>query len=115
MPLPDYYAILEVPSTATLAQIKQAYRRLARLHHPDLNRQIQDTFIKQLNEAYNVLSDAEKRAAYNAQHLEELRHQVIMEALRRRQEEAQREQKMTWTDGLIGFVRELKKEMQSTD
>lgn len=112
MPLLDYYAILEVPSRATLAQVKQSYRRLVRRYHPDLNKQTQDTRIKQLNEAYEVLSDMAKRAAYDALLLEQLRATAMLELLRRQQFEPKHEVKMTWTQGITGFFRELKKEMQ---
>jgi curved DNA-binding protein CbpA len=112
MPLPDYYAILEVPYGATLAQIKRSYRRLARLYHPDLNRQAPDERIRQLNEAYDILSDAAKRAAYDVQRLEELRRAIILETIRRQQEARRREPKMTWTEGMVGFFRELRKGMR---
>jgi curved DNA-binding protein CbpA len=111
MPQPDYYNILEVPFNATLAQIKRSYRRLVRLHHPDLNKQANDRRIKQLNEAYEVLSDAVKRAAYDVQLLQEMRNAAIREAIRRQREEAQREPRMTWREGIIGFFTELKKGM----
>jgi len=113
MALPDYYALLEVSRTATMAEIKRSYRRLARRYHPDargdqprgadeaaLNRRI-----TLLNEAYAVLSNPQKRAAYDAQ--------------RRRSEDRHTmdniapapppEPKMTWVEGIFGFVRELKK------
>jgi curved DNA-binding protein CbpA len=111
MPQPDYYSILEVPVNATLAQIKRSYRRLVRLHHPDLNKQANDRRIKQLNEAYEVLSDAARRAAYDAQRLQEMRNAAIREAIRRQREEALREPRMTWREGIIGFFTELKKGM----
>lgn len=62
----DYYKILGVPRDADEATIKQAYRRLARQYHPDLNDspQAEETF-KKINEAYQVLSDAEKRQRYD--------------------------------------------------
>ena len=112
MRLIDYYAILEVAPDATLAQIKRSYRRLARLYHPDLNSGIQDARIKQLNEAYDILSNAVKRNAYDIQRLETLRHALILDLLRRQQEEALREPKMTWKEGLVGFVHEFKKGLQ---
>jgi curved DNA-binding protein len=113
MSLEDYYAILGVKSDATLEQIKQAYRRLVRLHHPDLNKDARDDRIKQLNEAYAVLGNAAKRAAYDVLRLEELRHALILEMLLRQHEQlrrhqAQREHEMTWKEGLVGFVREFK-------
>lgn len=97
-----YYDILEVSPSATLAEIKRAYHRLARLHHPDLNRQALDTHIKRLNEAYQVLRDPHKRAVYDEQ-LAEAQRQAALLA------KAKREAEMTWTEGLFGFVNELKK------
>jgi len=107
--IPNYYAALGVSASASAAEIKRAYRRLARLHHPDLNAQALDAQIKRLNEAYEVLSDARKRAAYD-----ELRRQARQraEAARRAQAEAEREPEMTWIQGIFGFVRELKKELK---
>lgn len=112
MLVPDYYARLEVSPNATPPQIKAAYRRLVRLYHPDLNKQAQDTRIKQLNEAYAVLNSPARRAAYDSLRLEEQRAAVIAEAIRRRQEAAKRKQqepKMTWPQGIAGFFKELKK------
>jgi curved DNA-binding protein len=63
----DYYKTLGVPKTATEKEIKQAYRKLARKYHPDVNPNNKDadkTF-KDINEAYAVLSDAEKRKTYD--------------------------------------------------
>lgn len=98
----DYYAILEVSPSATLAEIKRSYHRLARLHHPDLNKQALDTHIKRLNEAYQALRDPQKRAAYDEQ-LAEAQRQAALLA------KAKREAEMSWTEGLFGFVNELKK------
>lgn len=116
MIVPDYYARLEVMPDATPEQIKSSYRRLVRLHHPDLNKQAKDTHIKQLNEAYGVLSSTARRAAYDSLRAEEQRAAVIAEAIRRRQEAAKRkkaeEPKMTWMQGAFGFVRELRKALR---
>ena len=63
----DYYSELGVPRDADEKQIKQAYRRLARKHHPDLNpddKGAEDRF-KQVNEAYEVLSDPDSRKKYD--------------------------------------------------
>lgn len=59
----DYYDILGVKRDASADDIKKAFRRLARKHHPDTGGS-EDKF-KELNEAYEVLSDAEKRAQYD--------------------------------------------------
>jgi len=66
--LPDYYATLGVPADATTAQIKKAYRKLARQHHPDTNpgdTEATDRF-KAITEAYEVLTDPARRQAYDA-------------------------------------------------
>ena len=90
MVVPDYYARLEVSPNATPEQIKASYRRLVRLHHPDLNKQAKDTRIKQLNEAYGVLSSVARRAAYDGLRAEEQRAAVLADAIRRQQEAAKR-------------------------
>src|SRR5215471_7204713 len=106
----DYYAILEVSSSATPAEIKKSYRRLARLHHPDLNQNARDTQIKRLNEAYEILRDPKKRAVYDAQRRELQRQAEARASIKRRKPQVKREREMTWVEGIIGFVRELKKE-----
>jgi DnaJ-class molecular chaperone len=63
----DYYATLGVPKTATEKDIKQAFRRLARKHHPDVNpgdRSAEAKF-KEVNEAYEVLGNPETRKKYD--------------------------------------------------
>ena len=113
MPIPDYYAVLEIPSTATQSEIKRSYRRLARQYHPDLNQQALDKHIKLLNEAYEVLRDPHKRLLYDAQrHKAQERQTIDRETLRRKQEQArqaEQEPKMTWVEGIFGFIKELKK------
>jgi len=62
----DYYEILGVPRNASQEEIKRAFRRLARKYHPDINKDpsAQERF-KEINEAYQVLSDPEKRKLYD--------------------------------------------------
>lgn len=63
----DYYKLLELNKSASQADIKKAYRRLARKYHPDLNpndKEAQQRF-QQINEAHEVLSDPEKRKKYD--------------------------------------------------
>ncbi len=63
----DYYQILGVAKHASADEIKKAYRKLMRKHHPDVNQSRDaDHRAKEINEAYGVLGDAEKRAAYDA-------------------------------------------------
>ena len=63
----DYYELLGVPRKAPLKEIRQAYRKLARKYHPDLNpgdKSSEEKF-KQIQEAYEVLSDTKKRQTYD--------------------------------------------------
>ncbi|HTZ21280.1 MAG TPA: DnaJ C-terminal domain-containing protein [Opitutaceae bacterium] len=63
----DYYETLGVPRTASAEEIKQAFRKLARLHHPDVakNKAAGEAKFKEINEAYEVLGDPEKRRRYD--------------------------------------------------
>ncbi len=63
----DYYAVLGVPKTASQAEIKKAFRKLARQHHPDAKPgdAAAERAFKELNEANEVLSDPEKRKQYD--------------------------------------------------
>src|SRR6202167_1785941 len=63
----DYYKVLDVPRTATEAEIKKAYRRLAMKHHPDRNpgdKKAEESF-KEAKEAYETLTDPKKRTCYD--------------------------------------------------
>ncbi|MEK6694291.1 MAG: DnaJ domain-containing protein, partial [Nitrospirota bacterium] len=66
----DYYEVLGVPRDATAKAIKDAYRKLARQYHPDLQtvpakKKTSEEKFKEINEAYEVLGDQEKRKKYN--------------------------------------------------
>ena len=83
----DYYNILGVSRNATEREIKQAYRKLARQHHPDVNpgdKSAEEKF-KQINEAYEVLSDKEKRRKYD-KYGDQWQHADQFEQAQRRQQ-----------------------------
>lgn len=63
----DYYATLDVPRDASAADIKKAFRKLARKHHPDVakDKKAAEAKFKEINEANEVLSDPEKRQKYD--------------------------------------------------
>jgi curved DNA-binding protein len=63
----DYYAVLGVPRTASQAEIKKAYRKLARQHHPDAKPgdKVSEARFKEVNEANEVLGDPDKRRQYD--------------------------------------------------
>src|SRR2546428_6416822 len=67
MDFKDYYSTLGVAKAANAKEIKQAYRKLARKHHPDVNPgdKAAESKFKEINEAYEVLGDPDKRKKYD--------------------------------------------------
>jgi len=87
----DYYKVLGLDKTASTEDIKKAYRKLARTHHPDLNPNNSEAVKKfqQINEANEVLSDPEKRKKYD-QYGKDWKHaDQFEEAQRQRQSQSQ--------------------------
>jgi curved DNA-binding protein len=86
----DYYKILGIDKTATLKDIKSAYRKMARKYHPDLNPNDKDANrnFQQINEANEVLSDPEKRKKYD-QYGKDWQHAEEFEKARQYQEQEQ--------------------------
>ena len=63
----DYYAVLQVPRFSSMAEIKVAYRNLAKKYHPDINpgnKNAEDKF-KEINSAYDLLSDEQNKLIYD--------------------------------------------------
>lgn len=88
----DYYKILGIDKTATEKDIKNAYRKLARKYHPDLNPNSADakSHFQQINEANEVLSDPVKRKKYD-QHGEDWKHADEFEKARQNQQQSSRQ------------------------
>jgi curved DNA-binding protein len=81
MSVKDYYKVLKVRKDASPDEIKKAYRKLAMKHHPDRNRgdSVAEERFKEINEAYAVLSDVEKRKQYDMFGAEGFRRQFSQE------------------------------------
>jgi curved DNA-binding protein len=92
----DYYQILDINKTASADDVKKAYRKMARQHHPDLNPNDKEAHKKfqRINEAYEVLGDPEKRTRYDqygkdaerAQRFEQARQQYQQQYQQRQQQ-----------------------------
>jgi curved DNA-binding protein len=84
----DYYKVLGIDKTATSKEIKNAYRKLARKYHPDLNPNDKDAKknFQQINEANEVLSDPEKRKKYD-QYGKDWKHAEEFEKAKQYQEQ----------------------------
>src|SRR5688500_20195762 len=67
MDFKDYYATLGIPKTANAKEVKQAFRKMARKFHPDVNPgdKSAESKVKEINEAYEVIGDPEKRRKYD--------------------------------------------------
>ena len=99
----DYYKILGVDKNASQDDIRKAYRKLARKHHPDLNPNDKEAHIKfqQINEANEVLSDPEKRKKYD-EYGENWKHADQFEQARQQQGSQQQGQQQWAGQGYSG-------------
>lgn len=91
MEFKDYYKILEINNTASQDDVKKAYRKLARKYHPDLNpnnKEAEKKF-KEINEANEVLSNAENRKKYD-QYGKDWKHADAFEAEKKQQKQSRR-------------------------
>jgi len=99
----DYYKILEISKTASEADIKAAYRKLARKYHPDVNpnnKEAERKF-KEINEANEVLSDPEKRKKYDA-YGKDWKHADAFEEAKKQQGQSQRSAGQQYQSGDFG-------------
>ncbi len=99
----DYYKILGVDKNASADDIKKAYRKLARKHHPDLNPNDKEAHKKfqQINEANEVLSDPEKRKKYDT-YGKDWQHAEQFEQQRQQRSQQQRSYSNAGTEGFSG-------------
>ncbi|MBX5457235.1 MAG: J domain-containing protein [Thermogemmatispora sp.] len=117
----DYYSILEIAPTASPEEIRRAYLRLVRRYHPDAHQNAAgmqaryEQQMKLINEAYEVLGDPRRRATYDVHRAAELRVRALREARLKYQAQMGKHNsstEMTWLEGLVGFVRELKRSLR---
>jgi curved DNA-binding protein len=96
----DYYQILGIEKKATQEDIKKAFRKLARKHHPDLNPNNEESKVnfQKINEANNVLSDPEKRKKYD-QYGKDWEHADEFEKAKRAQSSDQRRSRTSQNSG----------------
>src|SRR6478672_13615807 len=99
----DYYKVLGVDKNASQDDIKKAYRKLARKHHPDLNPNDKEAHkrFQQINEAHEVLSDPEKRKKYD-QYGKDWKHAEQFEQAR--QQQGQQRRQYGYSDGGENFA-----------
>lgn len=104
----DYYKILGVLPNATSEEIKKSYRQLALKYHPDKNpgSRIAENFFKQLTEAYNVLSNTEKRDAYDRTYFKTTKQHI--------ENEDKQESKVT-PDMILVIFKEIRKKLNGID
>jgi len=102
----DYYNVLGITKTATPAEIKNAYRKLARKHHPDLNPTDKDAIknFQKINEANEVLSDPVKRKKYD-QYGEDWQHAEEFE--KQKQQQQQQQSSNSQTDDYSSFFESM--------
>lgn len=99
----DYYKILEIAKTATPEEIKKAYRKLARKHHPDLNPNDKDAKLnfQKINEANEVLSDPEKRKKYD-QYGKDWQHSDDLDKMRQSQSQSSNARRQSYSGAPSG-------------
>jgi len=97
----NFYEILEVKATSSTEEIKKAYRLKAKQHHPDLNpnNENAEAQFKEVAEAYEFLSDPEKRKEYDFR-----LNQERQEFRRKQREEFKAKQKANWAEVLFGAL-----------